>query len=218
MHVLPCSVQNEHLKNLFLFVLLSLWWMVPDSVPEYYSGTLKVHPMGRGLSVLILYHPPYMKWFKDKENLNHWTVTLCSEIPKQALVDQCSSEYISPLWSNPEQGVYEFPRLTLLGFDTNEPQVKRLTQLGLKVLPFCTTPYHLVVRMNLFGSTPFKTHFLNSFLHKLLWILDCHLSFRCHKPLTAGTSCDQMTKTVTKFHCLSLAATIGHPVDMIQLL
>merc|ERR1712037_795546 len=32
-----------------------------------------------------------------------------------------------------EQGVYEFPRLTLLGFDTNEPQVRRLTQLGLKV-------------------------------------------------------------------------------------
>ena len=97
--------------------------------------------------------------------------------------------YFPPL-PNPEQGVYEFPRLTLLGFDTNEPQVKRLTQLGLKVLPFCTTPYHLVVRMNLFGSTPFKTHFLNSFLHKLLWTLDCHLSFRCHKPLTAGTSCD----------------------------
>ena len=34
---------------------------------------------------------------------------------------------------DPEQGVYEFPRLTLLGFDTNEPQVRRLTQLGLKV-------------------------------------------------------------------------------------
>ena len=32
-----------------------------------------------------------------------------------------------------EQGVYEFPRLTLLGFDTNEPQVRRLSQLGLKV-------------------------------------------------------------------------------------
>ena len=39
--------------------------------------------------------------------------------------------YFSP--RTPEQGVYEFPRLTLLGFDTGEPQLRRLSQLGLKV-------------------------------------------------------------------------------------
>jgi len=32
-----------------------------------------------------------------------------------------------------EQGVYEFPCLTLLGFDTKEPTVRKLCQLGFKV-------------------------------------------------------------------------------------
>ena len=122
-----------------------------------------------------------MKRLTDQWSLNYWAVTSCSEILEQALVDQCSSEYISPLWPNPEQGVYEFPRLTLLGFDTNEPQIRRLSQLGLKVFLFCITPYHLVARIN---------------------ILD---------------RCDWMTKAVTICHCLSLAVTIGHPLDMIQL-
>merc|ERR1712231_47717 len=32
-----------------------------------------------------------------------------------------------------DQGVYVFPRLTLLGYDSKEPQVQRLLQLGYKV-------------------------------------------------------------------------------------
>ena len=60
-------------------------------------------------------------------------------MPEQSMVDKNISTRGS------EQGVYEFPRLTLLGFDTNEPQVKKLTQLGLKVAVcvLCISPYHL---------------------------------------------------------------------------
>ena len=92
--------------------------------------------------------------------IGEWPPALKSQ--SKLLLINVFSEYFPP---DAEQGVYEFPRLTLLGFDTNEPQVRRLAQLGLKV--FCITPYHLQrINIDLLGFlTHLKTFSLNPYAY-----------------------------------------------------
>jgi hypothetical protein len=53
-----------------------------------------------------------------------WTLTL-SVLP--TLCVTCAAA---------DQGVYVFPTLTLMGYDTKEPEIRKIAQLGYKVLPY----------------------------------------------------------------------------------